>query len=350
MAEKKTVKSIIAGLIGLAIIGGIAYGANFADKPVSGGGGAKSAQATDVKDNLFPVKTWSKTNCESTPWVVADLKGFFAEEGLKIVYTGDTQPAQQIPSVLNGNNDVGSAHPNTLAVAIAGGAKIKGVVRAGIDPTPDQDPKLRHMFWYVNPQKDGNIHSFKDLNSKEGTVKFSTITKNICADFLAGQIADKQGLDRSKIEWVSMPDVQAVQALKQGLVGVAGVHPPYYKSMEDAGMVKIADSLDAGLGVGGGVGYYYFTTDFIDKNPEIIKKFARAIAKAQKWANDNPEEARKMTEDWIHVPVNATHYYATDTKIVEDEIVPWIKDLEANKVIPQGKVKASDLVIHSFDS
>ncbi|CUH97064.1 putative membrane protein [Propionispora sp. 2/2-37] len=350
MADKKTVKNIILGLVGIAVIGGIAYGANFAEKPVSGGSEVKSAQTTGQDDGLIPIRTWSKTDCSSTPWVVADLKGFFAEEGLKIVYTGDTQPAQQIPSILNGNNDVGSEHPNKLAVAIAGGAKIKGVVRAGIDPTPDLDPKLRHMNWYVNPEKFGDVHSFKDLANKEGQLTFSTITKNICADFLANQIADRQGLSRDKIEWVSMPDVQAVQALKQGLIAVAGVHPPYYKSMEDAGMVKIADSLDAGLGVAGGVGYYYFTTDFIDKNPEIIKKFARAIAKAQKWSNDYPEEARKMTEDWIHVPINATHYYATDTKIIESEIVPWIEDLEKSKVISQGKVKPSDLVIHSFDS
>jgi ABC-type nitrate/sulfonate/bicarbonate transport system substrate-binding protein len=251
--------------------------------------------------------------------------------------------------VLNGNNDVGSAHPNTIAVAINGGAKIKGVVLGGIDPTPDKDPKLRHMFWYVNPQIHGDIHSFADLNKLPGQVKFSTITTNICADFLANNIADHNGVARSKIEWITMPDVQAVQALKQGLVEVAGVHPPYYKSMEDAGMVKIADSLDAGVGVAGGVTYYFFTTDFIEQHPDIIKRFARAMAKAQQWSNDNPEEARKMTEDWIHVPVNATHYYGTDIKIDENEIVPWLQDLENSGVIPKGKIKPSDIVVHAFD-
>jgi ABC-type nitrate/sulfonate/bicarbonate transport system substrate-binding protein len=342
VAEKKTIQKILAAIVGLAIIGGIAYGANVGNNPVA-------ADNTNGKDGrlLFSIKTWSKTDCSSTPWVVTDKLGFFAEEGLQIIYTGDTQPAQQIPSILNGNNDVGGAHPNTLAVAIAGGAKIKGVVRAGIDPTPDQDPKLRHMFWYVNPNS--GIHTFEDLKNKAGQIKFSTITNNICADFLGNSIADQKGLPRNKIEWVSMPDIQAVQALKQGLIDVAGVHPPYYKSMEDAGAIKIADSLDAGVGVAGGVGYYFFTTEFIEKNPEIIKKFARAITKGQKWSNEHPEEARKMTEDWIQIPVNATHYYATDTKIIEAEIDPWIADLEKSGVLPKGKLKSSDLVIHSFD-
>jgi len=340
MANKKTIKKFLVGIVGLAIVGGIAYGANLGNQQATAGQDAKVTS----DDGLYPIRTISQTACGSTPWIVTDQLGFFKEEGLKVVYTGDTQSNQVVPSILNGNNDVSGAHPNSLAVAIAGGAKIKGVVTAGIDPTPDQDPKLRHMNWYINPNVTPGIKSFADLNSLPGQVKFSIITNNQCSDFLANNIADHNKFPRDKIEWVTMPDVQAVQALKQGLVTVGGVHPPFYKSMEDAGMVKIADSLDAGFGVGGGIGYYYFTIDFIEKHPDIIKKFARAITKGQKWANDHPEEARKMTEDWIKVPVNATHYYAGDTVITPDLVLPWIQDLENSGVIPKGKVKPEDLL------
>ena len=61
--------------------------------------------------------------------------GYLAEEGIKLEYTGETQPALQIPSILRGNNDVGNFHPNTIAVAKAGGAQITGVVQCGIEPT-----------------------------------------------------------------------------------------------------------------------------------------------------------------------------------------------------------------------
>ncbi len=339
MAEKKTVKKILAGIVGLAVIAGIAYGASLGNK--------QAGSDVSVKSNgLFPLKTWTRKDCGSTPFAVGVTQGFFKEEGLEIVFTGETQPAQQIPSVLNGDNDIGGGfHPNQLAVAIAGGARIKGVVTGGIDPTPDQDPKLRHMNWYVNPKVNPDVHSFADVSKLSGPVKFSTITNNICADFLANNIADHQGLARDKIEWVTMPDIQAVQALKQELVTVAGVHPPFYKSMEDAGMVKIADSLDAQVGTAGGITYYVFNTDFIEKHPDIIQKFSRAIVKAQKWSNEHPEEARKITEDWIGVPVSATHYYAAGTGIDESQVIPWIKDLENSGVIPKGKVKPSDLVV-----
>ena len=341
MVIKKRLKLILIGLLGIAFSGTIAYGANLANQ--------QQSATVDISDGLFPIRTWSKTDCSSTPWVVTDQLGFFKEEGLKVVYTGDTQPAQQIPSILNGDNDVGSAHPNTILVAVNGGAPIKGVVIGGIDPMPEQDPKLRHMFWYVNPEKTPNVHTFADLQKLESKIKTTATTRNICTDFLTNSIADRTGVDREKFEWVTMPDIQAVQALKQGMVTVSSVHPPFYKSMEDAGMVKIADSLDAGLGVVGGLTYYYFTDDFIAKNPDIIRRFSRAIAKGQRWANEHPEEARKMTEDWIKVPVNATHYYATSTTIDESQIDPWLHDLEEYNVIPKGKLKSSDIVIHDFE-
>ena len=341
MANRKTVKLVLTGIVAVVAAGAIAYGAYLGNHSAAAGGhGAKAAG----DDGLIPIRTISQTACGSTPWIVTDQLGFFKEEGLKVVYTGDTQPNQIIPSVLNGNNDVSGAHPNQLAVAIAGGAKIKGVVKSGIDPLPEQDPKLRHMNWYINPNVTPDIKNFADLNKLEGRLKFSIITNNQCSDFLANNIADRNGVARNKFEWVTMPDVQAVQALKQGLVVVSGVHPPFYKLMEDAGMVKIADSLDAGFGQGGGVGYYYFTTDFIEQNPETVRKFARAILKGQRWANEHPEEARKMTEDWIKVPVSATHYYAADADISPEMVKPWIEDLESAGVIPKGKVTVQDLL------
>ncbi|MBP2657873.1 MAG: hypothetical protein H6Q69_905 [Firmicutes bacterium] len=177
MADKKTIKKIIAGVLSLAVVGLVAYGANLGNKHAAAG--KESAAAAD--GGLYPIRTVSQTACSSTPWVVTDQLGFFKEEGLQVVYTGDTQPNQIVPSILNGSNDVSTAHPNNLAVAIAGGAKIKGVVRAGIDPTPDKDPKLRHMNWYINPNVTPEIHTFADLNKLPGQVKFSLITPNQCS-------------------------------------------------------------------------------------------------------------------------------------------------------------------------
>ena len=176
----------------------------------------------EIKTKPFEIKTRTRKDCSLAPWLATEKLGYFEQEGIKLTYTGETQPALWIPSLLRGDNDVDSGHPNTFGVAIAGGAQLTGVVRGGIDPSEDVDPKFRHMWWFVNPARYPNVKSFADLKDIPGTLKFSTITSNICTDFLTNKLADKYGIPRDKFEWVTMPDIQAIQALKQGLVDVAG--------------------------------------------------------------------------------------------------------------------------------
>jgi ABC-type nitrate/sulfonate/bicarbonate transport system substrate-binding protein len=306
-------------------------------------------QAAPQKE-LFVIKTPTLKNCALAPWLVTDKLGYFAEEGIKMRYTGETQPAMVIPSILRGDNDVSNGHPNTIAVAKAGGAKITGVVRGGIDPAPSANPKFRHMWWFVNPAKYPNVKSFADLKKIPGKIKFSIITRNQCSDFLANRILDKHGIPRNKIEWVTMPDIQAIQALRQGLIDVGGVHPPFYKGMQLAKQVKIADSVEAGLGPAAGVGYYYFTDGFIKKHPKEVAGFVRAIKKGQRWANANPEKTAKWVEEVIGVPVTGNHYYSEDATIIESQNDAWIKDLEDHKVIPKGKVTSANLITHQFEA
>jgi ABC-type nitrate/sulfonate/bicarbonate transport system substrate-binding protein len=147
-----------------------------------------------------------------------------------------------------------------------------------------------------------------------------------------------------------MPDVQAIQALKQGLTDVGGVHPPFYKGMVDAGQVKVADTSETGLDPQvAGLGFYFFTEEFIARNPETVRGFARAITRGQKWINENQEQARVWTEEAIGVPVSANHYFSERLEIVDDQVTPWLLDLEQAGVIPKGKLKASDIVTHEFD-
>ncbi len=327
----------------------ITVGAQLLGLSIAGGFFASGTLQAAPKKQLVEIKTWTRKDCTLAPWLVTEKLGYFAEEGVKLVYTGETQAPLQIPSLIKGNNDVGSGHPNQYGVAIAGGAKLKAVVRAGIEPAPNYDPKFRHMWWFVNPTKHPNVKSFADLKNLPGKIKVSTITNNICADFETKLLADKYGIPRNKIEWVTMPDIQAIQALKQGLVDISPVHPPFYKGMNDAGAIKVADSTDTGLGSSAGLSFYWFTEDFIKKNPQAVAGFVRAIKKGQRWANANPEQAAKWVEQAIGVPVTGNHYYAEDATIIEKEIDPWIKEIEDAKVVPKGKISSASIVTHQFE-
>ena len=163
------------------------------------------------------------------------------------------------------------------------------------------------------------------------------------------ELADKYGIPKDKFEWVTMPDIQGIQALKQGLVDVSTAHPPFYKGNLDAGALKIADSFETGLGVSAGLSFYWFRNDFIKQHPQAVAGFVRAIKKGQRWANANPELAAKWTEEAIGVPVTGNHYYAEDAIIVEKEIDPWIKAIEdAGNLLVAGHVLDPAAIAHGI--
>ena len=338
MSANKWIKYTI-GIAAVLIIGG---GAAFA---------AHHRHSRPKDAGLFVIKTWTRKDCSVTPWTVAEKLGFLKEEGIQLKLTGETQPALQIPSIVRGDNDVSSFHPNQLAVAKAGGAKLTGVSEGGIEPTdPNKDPRYRHMWWFVNPQKHPDVKTFADLGKLEGKIKIATITTNICADFETKVLADKYKIPRDRIEWVTMPDVQAIQSLKQGLIDASEVHPPFYKGMLEAGALKIADSFETGLGASAGITYYAFRDEFIKRYPDSVAAFARAMRKAQAWANANPEGSIKLTEEAIGQPVKGNHFYSEATTLNDAYAIPWLQDLENSNVIPRGKVTTKNLLTHEIEA
>ncbi|MFT8314046.1 MAG: ABC transporter substrate-binding protein [Clostridium sp.] len=354
MIKKRFSKKFVLTLVSLICL--VSLIATACGKQTSGASASSAKSSGDElkpdKDGLIPIKTSSKLDCSSTPWVVADQKGFFKKYGLKVQYTGETQAAQEIPSILNGNNYVDSFHPNTYAPAIAGGANIIGIGPEGIDPAPDVDPKYRHMWWFVSAKaSQAGVKSFKDLvNYKKGQkLKFTTIAANICADFEGNTLADKFGIPRDRIEWVTMPDVQAIQALQQGTVDVSAVHPPYYTGMEKAGNVKIADSADTDLGPTAGLSYWVVNKTWAAKNPNVTRNFLKAMTEAETWANHNPKEAADLTAKHIGQPVSGNHYY-TETLNIDNEkyLKPWLDESVKTGSIPKGKLTTKDLVTDAY--
>ncbi|MDF2570536.1 MAG: transporter, substrate-binding protein aliphatic sulfonates family [Sporomusa sp.] len=303
---------------------------------------------------VLTIKSDTKKNCGSTPWVIAEKKGFFAEEGLNVEYTGELKTPQILPSVLNGTNDVATAHINALATYIAAGAKIKGVTLNGVDPTPDVDPKYRHMRYYLSPELGVNtLAELVELRKSQNKKVTINGTKPVCTTFIADNAFDHLGYGREHIQFVSFDsDTAALQAARQGNLDIVGVHPPFYKLAADSKLPQVFDTVDTGLGEAAGTGAYYFTEKFIEENPEAVGRFVRAIRKANAWSVDpaNEAEAIKLTGDYIGQPVNAVHYYYTGKGIPDRLVQPWIDDLVKDGFLKEGQLAVNDLVTKQFSN
>lgn len=248
---------------------------------------------------------------------------------------------------MTGDNDVNAGHPNTVAVARAGGAKIKGVALSDQDPPLTANPYLRHMFWYV--RSDSPIKNIADINKLDRKIKVGTIARNICSDFLFDKLLEKYGVPKDKIEYVLLPDIQALQSLKTGLIDIAGIHPPFYKASDKNGNRRIATSSDAGVGLNGGTTVFYFTDKYIAKNPDVVKRFVKGIKNTQRWINTHRAETNRIVEKEIGIPINANHYYSTTGNISDAWIQEWINGAVKAGAIKPGQIKVSDIITHQFE-
>jgi ABC-type nitrate/sulfonate/bicarbonate transport system substrate-binding protein len=298
---------------------------------------------------VYRLKTWSRLDCDAAPFIVGDKMGFFTEAGVEIEYTGEVSSPQQIPSLLSGDNDIGDGHPNTIAIARAGGAYLRGVATDGIEPDySETDPHLLHMWWVSN--KNGPLKTLDDLKTFPGKIKMQSISRNQCQEFMTDVLLERLGLPKDKIEYILLPDVEGVLSLKQGFIDIATPHPPFYRPIEQTGIANVLITSREIVGLDAGTSLWAFTDEFIENNPEAVGRFVKAIKKASRWANDNPEQTAKWTEEAIGVPVLANHWYSREAAIDEAGIEVWIDGaFRGGALEPGTKIAVSDIITHEFE-
>jgi ABC-type nitrate/sulfonate/bicarbonate transport system substrate-binding protein len=342
--------ALLVALIAILAVTATACGGGKDDKADTG----TASETTDGGGDkeLFPIKTSTRYDCTLAPYLVADKLGYFEEEGLELVFTGEIPSSEYIAGVLSGENDFADGHPNELALQIYGGAEITAVGRSIIEPDESADPRLRHMWYYVSPDAAAaGVKTLADLKDYKGDEKLKSAGyQDTCESFILNKGLDAEGVPREKLEWITFDsDVEKIQALKLGQVDIIGVHPPFYDAADEAGLVKIGDSSAAGLGEATGVYLYYFSNEFIEAHPDEVGGFVRALTKAQQYANANLEQTAEWTAEFIKQEVKGNHYYSETTDIDETTILPWIEDLEATGTLPKGAIKVTDIITHQFE-
>jgi len=293
------------------------------------------------------------TPTDFNEFIIADKQGFFKEVGIIPEYTG-VLPANVslAQSVIKGDNDLfASGHVTTIASARKAGAKLKIVLHSMVD-SPDFDKT--HMTWFV--RNDGKINSAKDLVEK----KIAMSSKGSCAELLNAEFLRQNGVNVKNTQVIVMNDQQQEQALKQGNIDAAILHPPYnMKTKNDGGFKILTTSYKigeaAGDGAVGGLAIRAFSEDFIKKYPDVVKAYIVADLKAQQYINKNYQQSLKIAADYLKMDVKdmAGNIYPDQKWIKPEQIEFWVKTAEKNKLtnfeVP-GQIKAEDLYTNDLNS
>lgn len=217
------------------------------------------------------------------PWMVAQAKGYYAQEGLKVNFVtarGGVDVAKQVGA---GNAVIGGAIGDTPIIARAQGIPVKAVAVLGAG-----------SLTQLVSHKDEKIESPRELKGKTVTVLAYTDTTYYA---LLGMLS-KVGLTKNDV------NIQAA--------GPAGVWQQFAAKKASA-MAAVPDwtvsSLEAGAEVDILPADVYFKSmaqailasdDVIQKNPQLIQKLVRATLKGMKDIMADPKAA---TEVYVqHVP------------------------------------------------
>ena len=258
------------------------------DDDDSGGGGGGSAETTTITVGTLPI-------ANAAPMYLGMKKGFFEEEGLKIEPQVGEGGAALIPSLISGDAQFAFVGVIPAITAVAKNVPIK-IVTSSDDAAATEQKDWQTL---VVP-KGSPIKSIEDLPGK-------TIAVNALrglAEVVISRSLEKHGVDYRDVKLLEVPFPEMPAALAQKRVDAALLTEPFLSAVLAEGGKQIdAPSVETVPNFPNGV--YVATEQYIAENGDIVDRFARAMNRSLEYAQDHPEEVRRIVPTYTETPPEA---------------------------------------------
>jgi NitT/TauT family transport system substrate-binding protein len=299
--------SLFAAIVMLAACGGAGGNA---------GGGSTATTATPSKVSLT---VGTVGVIDVAPLYLGIQKGFFAKQGLtitpKVLGTG----ALVVAGAVAGDFQFGFSNITSIVIAASNRFPVH-IVAAG-----NQAAGGDYSAVYV--RSDSPITSAKDLAGK--TVAVNGL-KNI------GQLCVNAALQASHIDYHSIhpaevPFPQMGAALAQGTVDAVWTVEPWSTVVKAGGTNRVVLRPFTLIAKNFPIASYFTTTQYMQSNPGVVRRFKTAINQSLNYAQAHPSEARGVLSTYINLAPG----------LQNQVLLPfWHTDLEANLI-----QKTADLAV-----
>lgn len=244
------------------------------------------------------------------PLFIADAKGYFAEQGLKVKFVRFDSAAKMIPSLGSGEVDVGSG---------ATSAGLYNAVKRGINIKIVSD-KARNAKGYgfeaIMVRKDlfdsGKVKSLKDFKGLKVAMSANGNSENALMNYALVQ----NGLTYSDIEPVFLGFPQHIPAMANKAIDASlTVEPTVTKLLQLGSAVRLVGADDVFPDFQ--TAAIYYSPKFTQDQPENAKKFMIALVKAMRYYNDalkgghiagpNADDVIKILTEYSFIKDPAVH-------------------------------------------
>ncbi|MCL8014886.1 ABC transporter substrate-binding protein [Streptomyces sp. AS02] len=248
-------------------------------------GASEKGGSTTVKVGVIPI-------VDVAPIYLGKEKGFYSKRGIELDLVTAQGGAAIVPGVVSGQFGFGFSNTTSLMIAQTKNVPVKGVAN-GVASTGKEGAD----FGGVVVKKDSSIKDAADLAGKKVAVN----TLNNIGDTSVRESVRKAGGDPKEVKFVEMAFDQMPAALDNGQVDAAWVVEPVLATAKAAGdrvvasnFVDVAPDLTVAL--------YFTSTQFAQKNPDLVKEFKEATDESLAYANSHPDEVREILSTYTKIP------------------------------------------------
>jgi ABC-type nitrate/sulfonate/bicarbonate transport system substrate-binding protein len=219
------------------------------------------------------------------PYEIAEALGWLREKGIRLESAGYSQGGpESLAAMTAGAVDLAGAATPAVINAMAGGAKILGVM-----PSGGIDKDINSKFFVI---ADSAIKAAQDLKDK--SIAVNTLGAHL--DYTVREYLRRHGLPEDDAKLITIPGPQLGQILRHkqtDVVAVGAWQSVFAGKIEEEGGVRV---LFTDYDVLGPIvlGTVAMEKAFIDSHPQSVKDFVTASDRAADWTAENPEEAKKL--------------------------------------------------------
>ena len=240
---------------------------------IAAGGVQAQPALAEIKVSYQPALYWA------LPFFVATEKNWWAEVGLKPVFSTFPAGVPQIAAVASKSWDVGG----TGSVPAVLGHVRFGIKTIGI--TNDESAGNALLV-----RKDLADKIIKDPKSMKGQTIL--LTANSTGDYAVQSCLKKYGLSKSDVTIKNMGQAEIISAVSSNNADLAGLWAPNIYTLEEkAGAKVLCSGKEGGVVVPGAL---IARGEYAEQNPENVAKFLAVYLRAWKWMGAHKPEAIEM--------------------------------------------------------
>jgi NitT/TauT family transport system substrate-binding protein len=221
-----------------------------------------------------------------TPMIVARDKGFFAEENLSVTWSPVAQGAVAVEAVFGGSAEIGGS--SILEPMVARGAGLDMVFMAASSHVRSGPPDNSG----VAVRAGDGIRGARDLAGK----KVSAGLINSINHMHMQEWLQKNGVDPKSVQFLEIPFPQMADALAQNRLDAVWNVEPFLTFMLSSGSARVIAYPYLDNIPGMDLTAYIAKESWLKANPDVARRFKRAIDRATTYLIEAPKAER---DEWV---------------------------------------------------